>query len=61
MPTLAPTLAKNMIVTFLKRLSYKNLKTVKILKIRQGSAKIWRFKIRKKSIFRNKMADFADF
>jgi hypothetical protein len=53
--------AKNMLVTFLKRLSYKNLKTVKTLKIQQGSAKIWRFKVRKKSIFSNKMADFSDF
>jgi hypothetical protein len=50
-----------MIVTFLKRLSYKNLKTVKILKIQQGRAKIWRFKVRKKSVFSNKMADFAEF
>ena len=50
-----------MLVTFLKRLSYKDLKTVKTLKIQQGSAKIWRFKVRKKSIFINKMADFSDF
>jgi hypothetical protein len=45
-----------MLVTFLKRLSYKNLKTVKTLNIQKGSAKIWRFKVRKKSIFSNKMA-----
>ena len=45
-----------MLVTFLKRLSYKNLKTVKTLNIQQGSAKIWRFKVRKKSIFSNKIA-----
>ena len=50
-----------MLVTFLKRLSYKDLKTVKILKIQQGSAKIWRFKVRKNSIFSNKMADFSVF
>ena len=48
-----------MLVTFLKRLSYKDLKTVKTLKIQQGSAKIWRFKVRKKSIFSNKTADFS--
>ena len=48
-----------MLVTFLKRLSYKNFKTVKTLKIQQGSAKIWRFKVPKKSIFSNKMADFS--
>jgi hypothetical protein len=50
-----------MLVTFLKRLSDKDLKTVKTLKIQQGCAKIWRFKIRKKTIFSNKMADFSDF
>ena len=52
-----------MLVTFLKRLSYKDLKTVKTLKIQQGSAKIWRFKVRKNSIaiFSNKMADFSVF
>jgi hypothetical protein len=50
-----------MLVTFLKRLSDKDLKTVKTLKIQQGCAKIWRFKIREKTIFSNKMADFSDF
>ena len=50
-----------MLATFLKRLSYKDLKTVKTLKIQQGSAKIWRFKVRKKSTFTNKMADFSEF
>jgi hypothetical protein len=50
-----------MLVTVLKRLSYKDLKTVKTLKIQPGSAKIWRFKVRKKSNFSNKMADFSDF
>ena len=50
-----------MLVTFLKRLSNRDLETVKTLKIQQGSAKIWRFKVRKKSIFSNKMADFPDF
>jgi hypothetical protein len=34
-----------MLVPFLKRLSYKDLKTVKTLKIQQGNAKIWRFKV----------------
>jgi hypothetical protein len=50
-----------MLGTFLKRLYYKDLKTVKTLKIHQSSAKMWRFKVRKKSIFSNKMADFPDF
>ena len=39
-----------LVTSFLKRLSYKDLKTVKTLKIQQGSAKIWRLKVRKKSI-----------
>jgi hypothetical protein len=39
-PTLTPIRAKNMLGTFLKRLCYKDLKTVKTLKIRQNSAKI---------------------
>jgi hypothetical protein len=34
-----------MLVTFLKRLSYKDHKTVKTLKIQQDSAKIWRFRV----------------
>jgi hypothetical protein len=50
-----------MLVTFLKRLSYKDLKTVKTLKIQQGRAKIWRLKVRKKIIFSKEMADFSDF
>jgi hypothetical protein len=50
-----------MLVTILMRMSFKDLNTVKTLKIQQGSAKIWRFKVRKKSIFSNKMADFSDF
>ncbi len=49
MPTLAPknqTRAKNMLVkAFLKRFSYKDLKTVKTLKIRESSAKIWCLKV----------------
>jgi hypothetical protein len=44
-----------MLVNFLKRFSNKDLKTVKALKIQQGSAKIWRYKVRKKSIFSKKM------
>ena len=50
-----------MLATFLKTLSYKYLKTVKTLKIQQGSAKIWRFKFQKKSIFSNKMTVFSEF
>ena len=48
-------------VNFLKRLSHKDLKTAKTLKIQQGSPKIWQFEFRKKSIFSNKMADFRTF
>jgi hypothetical protein len=48
-------------VNFLKRLSHKDLKTAKTLKIQQGSPKIWQLEFRKKSIFSNKMADFSDF
>ena len=46
-----------MLVTLLKRLSYKDLKTVKTLKIQQGSAKIWRLK----DMAIERMADFSDF
>jgi hypothetical protein len=47
-------------VNVLKRLSNKDPKIAKTLKIQQGSPKIWRFKVRKKYIFSNKMADFSD-